>query len=987
LPIEARLLLGLAIASAIVYWSTPLAIRVADRFQFYDRPVGYKGHSAPTPYLGGAVVVVGFSLAALALSGEPARTLPVLGGVAVLWAVGTLDDRRTVTPLARVVVELLIAGALWAFGLGWDLGLGGGVDLVVTALWVVAVVNAFNLFDNMDGAACSMAAVVAAGIGLLGLVQNSPWVAVSAIALCGACLGFLPHNLFASPARIFLGDGGSMPLGFAVAALTMAAVSGAAASWQSLAMGLLFVGIPAIDTALVVISRRRRGIPILTGGRDHLTHRTRLRVRTVRSVAFALGGAQAVISALAVIALQGGPGVIVLAVVLYLAAAGTAITVFDASYSPDGTDRAAGTGRLRYGRTRTLVLLAPLAAGLGASPFFGGYYAAGLWIPIGLGLLALATGALIARPPQLSAPARLAIPALGGLGLLAELSSSWADSPGDARLDGARLLVYFVFTLLLIAGVRSTRTAAWLLGAVSAVSVGVALVVVARMLGSSPTALFLGPRLNGPLGYINGQGAFLALAAWPCIALAEQRRSALLSGAGMATAVLLAGTAVLSQSRGAALGALVAGVVVLAFVPGRVRRTWTLLVFGLGLATALGALLAIYDGYGPSGLAPATIQHAARILLLSAVATGVVWGAASLVSSRLERDQPWTRRLATAGALALLLVAALALVVSARPVERTLRTQYDAFIRLAPETNVQAGDTSTRLLSGSGHRYDYWRIAWHTFAAHPGGVGAGNYARPYFEQRMTQEDVRQPHSVELQTVVELGIPGAALLLTLLAGVGWGLVRAARAAREDLTGRALTVGAAGIVTAWLVHTSVDWLHLIPGITGTALLAIVVLLRSMSQPAAARLDRRAGALRVSAAAATAVALAFTGVVLAREGLAARYLSRAQSALAADPARALTEADRALRIDGDRLAAYYVKAAALARFDRGAAAVATLQEAARRVPGSFVTWALLGDLAVRTGDRRGAQEDYARALALNPLDSTLQKLARDPTAPSIP
>ena len=292
------MLTGLALAVATVYWATPVAIRVAQRLSFYDRPIGYKGHAAPTPYLGGAAVVLGFLAATLALTGDWERTVPLTLGVVTLWVVGTVDDRRHVTPLGRVAVEVALAAGLWYLDLGWNLGLGPAVDLFVTAAWVVAVVNAFNLFDNMDGAATTMASVVAAGVMILGIVEGDAWLSVVAAALCGACLGFLPHNL-ASPARIFLGDGGSMPVGFAVAALAMIGVSDANAAWQSLAMGLLFVGVPALDTTLVVISRRRRGISILTGGRDHLTHRARERLRTTRAVALALGGLQAVISALA----------------------------------------------------------------------------------------------------------------------------------------------------------------------------------------------------------------------------------------------------------------------------------------------------------------------------------------------------------------------------------------------------------------------------------------------------------------------------------------------------------------------------------------------------------------------------------------------------------------------------------------------------------------------------------------------------------------
>ncbi|MDX6723612.1 MAG: UDP-GlcNAc:undecaprenyl-phosphate/decaprenyl-phosphate GlcNAc-phosphate transferase, partial [Solirubrobacteraceae bacterium] len=164
MPPETRALLGLAVALAVVYSATPLAIRVADRLQFYDKPAGYKGHARPTPYLGGAAVMAGFLLALVIVTGDWGRTLPLLGGMAVLLAVGTVDDRRNVSPLWRVAVEVALAWMLWQTGMGWDLGLGSGVDLALTIAWTVGVVNAFNLFDNMDGAASTMALVVSAAV-------------------------------------------------------------------------------------------------------------------------------------------------------------------------------------------------------------------------------------------------------------------------------------------------------------------------------------------------------------------------------------------------------------------------------------------------------------------------------------------------------------------------------------------------------------------------------------------------------------------------------------------------------------------------------------------------------------------------------------------------------------------------------------------------------------------------------------------------------
>jgi len=128
---------------------------------------------------------------------------------------------------------------------------------------------------------------------------------------------------------------------------------------------------------------------------------------------------------------------------------------------------------------------------------------------------------------------------------------------------------------------------------------------------------------------------------------------------------------------------------------------------------------------------------------------------------------------------------------------------------------------------------------------------------------------------------------------------------------------------------------------------------------------------------------VAITVAALSLSRQGLSERYVERAQSALAGAAERALTEANRALRLDREAITAYYAKAAALARFGEGDAARAVLLDATRREPRNFVTWALLGDLSVRQGDLRLAQADYSRASRLNPRDPGLVKLAADPRA----
>lgn len=288
--------LALLLAFGVTVLLTPLAIRIARRTGFYDRPVGYKGHASPTPYLGGTAVVAGLLVSSAIFGSGSDAFVPIVIGAAVLLGVGTIDDRYALGPLTRLAIEVAVGGVLFAAGIGWDLFASDALNLVLTVVFVTGVVNAFNLMDNMDGATGTVAAVSGATLGLLALAQGSPELAAIAFALSGACLGFLPANL-ASPARIFLGDGGSMPIGFVVAATIMAVPGTEGLGWAFVPVAVVLVGLPALDTALVVVSRLRRGAGVFTGGRDHLTHRLRAKLGSTRRVALVLATSQAVLTA------------------------------------------------------------------------------------------------------------------------------------------------------------------------------------------------------------------------------------------------------------------------------------------------------------------------------------------------------------------------------------------------------------------------------------------------------------------------------------------------------------------------------------------------------------------------------------------------------------------------------------------------------------------------------------------------------------------
>lgn len=977
MPLEAQLIGSLLTALVVAYATTPLAIRLAGRLEFYDRPLGYKGHAAPTPYLGGLAVMAAFVVVVLVAAGEWDRTLPVVGGAALLWAVGTVDDRRGLSPFTRLAIEVAIAAGLWALGLGWDLGFGGLVDLAATALWVAGVINAFNLFDNMDGAAGTMASVVAGAVAVLGAVAGDAWLAVMAAALCGACVGFLPHNL-ASPARIFLGDGGSMPVGFVVAALVMIGASDAVREWQALAIGLLLVGVPLLDTCLVVISRRRRGLPVLTGGRDHLTHRTRGRLRTARGVALALGAAQALLASLALLTYRGGSLVLLAVVVAYVLAAATAIEILDTGFEDEAT---AGAATARRGPPPSLVVVGALGLVIGLSPFAQSAYDASWWAPAGIALITLLLGVVIARPPRLSAPAAVALGALGALAAWALLSRGWSPSPAGAVLFGDRLVVYVVALAVAVLLVTDTRRALWALGGAVAGTLVVALWSVGAMLLGLGADLFQVGRLNDPLDYINAQGAVYAMAMLPCLALAELRHRPRVAGAGMAAAVLLGGLAFLSQSRGTLLAALAAIAVALALAPGRLRRLGAALVALAAVAAAAPWLADVYAETVSDRTPAGTVQRAAVALVVAALVAGVAWAAVVRALRSAPRATVARARRVTLGALAAAALAAVvALAVGAGAIVDEVDRRVDAFTTL--DVSESDDPSANRVLSGTGVRYDYWRIALDAFADEPlRGIGAGGYRVPYLQQRETLEDVGQPHSLELQVLAELGLVGGALLAVFLAALGWGAWRVARTPGRSPRHRVVSVGAIGMVVVWLVQTSVDWLHLLPGVTAMALLGAAALVRPLRpprrEPVGGRLARR-GAIRAGAVVCGLLAVGAL-VLLSRQALAEHYRAAAREELAADrPDAGLDLADRALRIDGDTVAAYYLKAGALGRLGRDDEARAALEEALEREPDNYVTWVLLGDRAAAAGDERAAARAYARAAELNPRDPEVAALA---------
>lgn len=285
-----------AIAFVLTALFTEAMRRIALKYRLMDVPGKAKAHRTPTPYLGGAAIVMG-ALAAWAIAVPPRdpQVLTLILTGTMISLLGLADDIRPLRVSVRITIEFLAAGAVVAsaarvgvFGSGH--GIGNWCLIITTVLWIVLMTNSFNLLDNSDGAAGSIAAVTAAVLAVLAFGAGWESIAIFLLAVSASCVGFLIHNW--APARIFMGDAGSLFLGFvtsASAVFVFGLHNGPVppGSWADRASGLLlltFVG--AVDTGTVVVSRYRAGRPLMQGGTDHISHRLRvLGLRTSQATA------------------------------------------------------------------------------------------------------------------------------------------------------------------------------------------------------------------------------------------------------------------------------------------------------------------------------------------------------------------------------------------------------------------------------------------------------------------------------------------------------------------------------------------------------------------------------------------------------------------------------------------------------------------------------------------------------------------------------
>jgi UDP-GlcNAc:undecaprenyl-phosphate GlcNAc-1-phosphate transferase len=319
---------------------TPLVGHACRRAGWLDEPCDARRlHRTAIPRLGGAaifsailVALVAFLFTSNLVRTNSAQLAIVLVPAALIFVLGVYDDLRgTNAPIkfaAQVVAGLLfcaMGGRITALSvpLVGSIALTPVVGYALTVLWTVGVSNAFNLIDGLDGLATGASLFAALVILVVSLMLGHPLIAIVAIVLCGSLIGFLPYNF--NPASIFLGDSGSLFIGFTLAALSIQGAQKASTA-VAVAIPLIAFGVPVFDTGFSIMRRLIGGRPLFQGDREHIHHMLMARGWSQRRVALVLYGASALFALLALL-LVNDPGMRTTGLVLFVVGAAIMLVV------------------------------------------------------------------------------------------------------------------------------------------------------------------------------------------------------------------------------------------------------------------------------------------------------------------------------------------------------------------------------------------------------------------------------------------------------------------------------------------------------------------------------------------------------------------------------------------------------------------------------------------------------------------------------------
>ena len=606
-----------------------------------------------------------------------------------------------------------------------------------------------------------------------------------------------------------------------------------------------------------------------------------------------------------------------------------------------------------------------------------GGFRATTWMPALLLLLAVLFVCLLALPrPSPSRAALIGTLLLTGYGLWTLLSILWAGQEELAWDAGNRTLLYaLVVALCTLWPVRGSAIAV-LLGAFGLGVAGIALVEMIKATGSAQGVQYFNEaRFSEPVGYANANVAMWMLGFLPCAILGGRRGiPAPLRGLFLGSAVLLAGAALLGQSRGWLIALPLTALVAVIAVPGRGRTIVSFAVVGIALLPAIGTLLDFYDAWHPYRPPGDAWDSAFRALLLCSIGLAMVGSVAAVLDNGVEVPERLARRISAAVVIALAAVC-VAGVIGYAAVEGSptsaVKERWDNFKKGGSEPrglkNRFGGTFGT-------YRYNYWQIAWKEFKADPIlGAGGDNFGRAYQQRGTSSQTPRYPHSTWLVALSETGIVGALLLFGAFVALVVAAIPALR--RPDLAGAAAGAGVV-MFAYWLAHSSLDWLWEFPGLAGAGL-AGVGLATAVRRDPPAESESAAPLL----AGRRALALGIAGAVLIAASvvppwLSAREVRKGAEIASSNPVDAVERFERAA--DLNPLSPLPQKAAAVVeiRAGRYAEAERHLLEAFKRDDEDSGMYLLLAVLRSSDGRKADAQRLIDEAYRLAPHDLVIQR-----------
>lgn len=288
MPVQLYHLIAFLVSAVVVLWTTPIVKTIGINSGRVDQPGGRKVHQRPMVRLGGVSIFAGTLIALLIvwwLGGF--GILPTekewqvwgvtLGGLA-FFLIGLADDLFNVSPLVRLLMQVIVASIAWWMGVSIDflsipfVGLVqiGWLSLPITVIWLVGMVNAINWIDGLDGLAAGVSGIAAVVMLIVTLFMQQPAAALIAAALAGGALGFLRYNF--NPAQIFMGDGGAYFMGFTLAAVGVIGLVKTTAVTAVL-LPYLILAVPIVDMSAVILARLRHGKSPFIADKRHLHHR------------------------------------------------------------------------------------------------------------------------------------------------------------------------------------------------------------------------------------------------------------------------------------------------------------------------------------------------------------------------------------------------------------------------------------------------------------------------------------------------------------------------------------------------------------------------------------------------------------------------------------------------------------------------------------------------------------------------------------------